>query len=184
MGLRDLDDQRPHERGALSPTRVFLKPRLRVLAPRFTSHVHLRLAPVVNLHAIGAIVARRSEIADRIMTTTILRQVRRTEQLSLRLRQELVRIERDAPRHATGESPRSPGPASSADARPPGLVVVRQGPSPPVRVPESEPVARRGPLHLEAASRVPALDRERLAEQVIQTIDRRLQAHCERLGRR
>jgi hypothetical protein len=184
MGWRDLGDQRPHERGALSPTRVFLKPRVRVVAPRFTSQVHLRLAPVVNLHAVAATVARGREIVDRITTTTVLREVRRTELLALRLRRELVRVELDAPRGPSREMPASPPAASSVDPAPRGLVVVRQAPAQPGKVVEGETVARRSPSRPEAAIRVPTLDTERLAEQVIQTIDRRLQAHCERLGRR
>jgi hypothetical protein len=184
MGWRDLDDQQPHERGALSPTRVFLKPRLRVVAPRFTSQVHVRLAPVVNLHAVGTIVARGREIVDRIMTTTVLREVRRTELLALRLRRELVRLELDAPRGPSREMPVSPTAAPSIDPAPRGLVVVRQAPAQLGKISESETVARRSPSCPETAIRVPTLDTERMAEQVIQTIDRRLQAHCERLGRR
>ena len=145
------------------------------------NHTHFHLAPRLNFTVVQQLAGVLSERVERILRTTAGERITQREEMVQRIFDQRSRREEDGTEpgvERAGSAPRLM-PRSGVPA-----VLLRLSAPAPAVPPAAEPTAAPRIAQSSAPMQPPPLELERISEHVIQTIDRRLQAHRERTGRR
>src|SRR5271157_4372545 len=186
MGDGDFRDQQQDERSAMNRIRnpepapmILLRLRPAALARPIYMHTHLHLAPKLHLTAVHSFAHLEMLRVERV------RETAGGERMAWR--EELVRRIFEVGARRDGGTQPAAGPGAL-----PGSLQFSQKPMPAVLL---RPAARAAQVEIPAAPLSAAhnqpvppavqalpLDLQKLSDQIVQNIDRRLQAHRERLG--
>jgi hypothetical protein len=183
MGDADFRHQRQDERNGVSPRPfVFLRPRTLVTALRQELRTAIHWSPRIELQRLELTIEVRQTMVERVVERHTQTRVVEREQLAMRLLEKGARTE-DARMEAQAPRTEPPGHALGpiAAARPP--MTLNQPPKPGAepRMAEREV---RSPLAVPRTATAPPIDLIRLTDSVMRQIDRRLEAHRERLWRK
>lgn len=183
MGDADFRHQRQDERNGVSPRPlVFLRPRTLVTALRHDLHTAIHWAPRIELQRLERIIELRQTMVERVVERHTQTRVVEREQLAMRLLEKGARTE-DAGMAAAAPRTEAPGhaPGPFTAARP---QMTLNEPSKPVTEPRMADREMRSPLTTPRIAAAPPIDLNRLTDSVMRQIDRRLEAHRERLWRK
>lgn len=149
-----------------------------ILSHRLETHTHLHVSPHLNFAVAGAPESGSSRI-ERMFSGNAGERILRREEYTRRI------IDRGSRREAGAAIERTEEAFRTAPLTRVPSVLLRTQPAAPAAVATSNtpPLGSR-PWTPPAAPQTPPVDVQRLTEQVIQQIDRRLQSYKERTGRR
>ena len=158
-------------------TMVLRRLRPVALARPIQTHTHFHLAPRLNFTVSHTTVNAMAERVERILVSAAGERILRREQIVQRIFQQGVRREDGRREGVTGTAE-----VITRAALPPvPAVLLRSAPAVPAVPDVPGPRISESPRPVQQPT---PLDVNRLSEQIIQSIDRRLQAHRERIGRR
>ena len=165
----------------IPPPMILRKLRAPVVSLRQHHDHHLQFAPRLNITVLQGR-AKTVVQTERVLEGSAAERVLRREEFVHRIFEQGARRE-DGARTERSAVSREPSPILARHAVP---AVLLRSAAPPAFTPE--PPAAASPSSAWSVRMVPSasppFDMQRLSDQVIQTIDRRLQAHRERLGKR
>ena len=190
MGDANLGHQQPDEwqrmterRGTSRAPFVFLKPCVRLIQPVQTLKTTHQWSPRIELRLLERVIETRESLVHRIQEKRVETHIREREKMVLRLTTERNRTE-DARMAAASSSPSVKNtalPFAPAPARLPELKLNR---TPETKEPrESRHDERSQPANTRGAV-APPLDINALTDQVMRQMDRKLEAHRERMWRK
>ncbi len=184
MGDADFRDQRQDERDRLriAPF-VFLRPRVLFTAPRQELKTAIHWEPRIELRRLEYAIERRTSIVEGVFHRHTQTRVIERERMALRLVEKGARAEdgRIAARVADRVETRASTPGKPV----PGSPEMRLNRQPNAAILESRLTEEAG--RSRGFSRTPAappVDLNRLTDSVMRQIDRRLEAHRERMWRK
>lgn len=151
------------------------------LARPIHSHTHFHLAPRLNFTVVHSSAPVETLRVERILRTTAGERLVERQELVRRIAEQGAR--RDYDRTPASTTPTAAPARVLGRGGVPAVLLRSAAPVPAVPQVPAPPAAERSWAPA-APSQVPSLDLDRLSEQVIQKIDRRVQAHRERIGRR
>lgn len=186
MGDGDFSHQQPDERGSMTPSRfVFLRPRTWILVRHTEPQTHLHWSPRIHLQVLKTVLERQRELMERLIERPAKAQIRRQEEMTLRMVRQGTRVENPGVQAGAGGGGLLAGQAGIPAIPDVPRMLVRQGPR---NIEATAAAPPNVPVGAATASlftpRTPGIDVNRIAEQVIDTIDHRLRAHRERIGKR
>jgi len=160
---------------------VLRRLRPATLARPLRTHTHFHLAPRLDFTLVNQAAEKETVRVEQILRRSSGERVVQREELVKRILAKGER--RDGATHQTATSATAAVPPPLAPRGVPAVLLRPAAPAPAVpNVPESP--AQQGAWPAAAPMQPTLPDVERLSEQVMRNIDRRLQAHRERLGRR
>ncbi len=160
---------------------VFLRPRLRVLQPIQDLRTSHQWSPRIEFRLLERVIEKRESMVQRVAERRIETRIREREQMVVRLTTGRGRTE--DPRVVAAPTPAAAlknmaVPVAAMVSRPPEMKLNR---TPEIK----EPAAKERSAH--GSPRTPApppLDVNRLTDQVMRQIDRKLEAHRERMWKK
>jgi hypothetical protein len=176
MGDPDFRHQQPDERRQLIPPMVLLRPRVWTTGPRYDVRHTIHWAPRIELRRLERAIECHRTMVDRLLARRTQSRIVEREQFAIQL------VERGA---RTENARVAPAERALAAAQLP-----RWAPQPPelrLNLPAKRAADGPGlPERQHARRQVPAppIDLNRLTDSVIRQIDRRLDAHRERMWKK
>jgi len=159
---------------------VLLRLRPAAISQEIHTHTHLHIAPAIHLTSVTSFADTGTLRIHRVIEPAGGERIVHREEMVRRIFEQTTRREAGASGGGATAAVRTP---VAFEPRPVPAVLLRsssRAPQPETAATEpAEPALQTVPH----TTRPPALDIERLTDRIVNNIDRRLQAHRERLGR-